>query len=222
MPANAKPPSTLRLVLLAAAGGMAVGAAALYVTGGLPGNTGDPALASAEAACAAKTGVATAVGEAARGEVAAMLAADPPRDLSTLAFNGADGAPMTLADLSGRTVLVNLWATWCAPCRAEMPALDRLEREMGGESFEVVAINVDTGTDEKPKAFLDEIGVTALGYYRDATMGVFNDLKRRGLAVGLPITLLVDREGCMIGHMNGPAEWDSADAMRLIEAAQGG
>jgi thiol-disulfide isomerase/thioredoxin len=126
---------------------------------------------------------------------------------------------MTIADHAGKTVLLNLWATWCAPCRAEMPALDALQKEKGGDAFEVVAVNVDTGDDAKPKKFLKEIGVETLGYYRDATMGLFNEAKKRGLALGLPVTMLIDGEGCLIAHMNGPAEWSSPDAKRLVEAA---
>jgi thiol-disulfide isomerase/thioredoxin len=125
-----------------------------------------------------------------------------------------------MAGLSGKTVLLNLWATWCAPCRHEMPALNQLQAEEGGADFEVVAINVDTGSDEKPKRFLEETQVDALGYYRDATMGVFNELKRRGLALGLPVTVLIDGDGCMLAHMNGPAEWASADAKALIASVR--
>src|SRR5690606_29760477 len=114
-----------------------------------------------------------------------------------------------------------LWATWCAPCRAEMPALDALQERMGSEAFEVVAVNVDTGDDAKPKKFLAETGVKSLGYYRDNTLDLFNDLKKRSLALGLPVTLLIDRDGCLLAHMNGPAEWGGADAAKLIEAALG-
>ena len=102
-----------------------------------------------------------------------------------------------------------------------MPALDALQKEMGSDKFEVVAVNVDTGDDVKPKKFLAETGVDALGYYRDNTLDLFNDLKTRGLALGLPVTLLVDDEGCLLAHMNGPAEWSGPDAKRLIEAAAG-
>ena len=206
-------------ILYAAIAGALAGAVAVYVTGGPNGN--QPPVAAVDAACAAKAGLAQTIADAATGEVAAMLKADPPQSLSTLAFNGPDGAPMSVADLAGKTVLLNLWATWCAPCRAEMPALDALETEMGGDGFEVVAINVDTGDDAKPRKFLEETGVVALGYYRDATLGVFNDLKRRSLALGLPVTLLIDAEGCLMAHMNGPAEWSSPDARRLIETAIG-
>ncbi len=100
-----------------------------------------------------------------------------------------------------------------------MPALNSLQKALGGDRFEVVAINIDTGGDDKPKTFLDEVGVHELGYYRDASMGVFNTLKKEGLAFGLPATLLLDEKGCLIGSMNGPAAWDSEDAKSLIRAA---
>ncbi len=214
-------PTKWLIVAAIVAGVIAGGAFGLYVIGDPSGNN-DRLAASGpdDAACAAKQGLADAAGAAARGEVAAMLAASPPRSLKTLSFNAPDGTPMTLADLSGRTVLLNLWATWCAPCREEMPALNRLQTEEGGADFEVVAINVDTGTDEKPKRFLDETRVDALGFYRDATMGVFNEMKRRGLALGLPVTALIDGDGCMLAHMNGPAEWASDDARALIAAVR--
>ena len=175
-----------------------------------------------DAACAAKADKAKTIAAVAVGDVAAMLPANPPQSLKNLAFNGPDGNPMTLGDRAGKTVLVNLWATWCAPCRAEMPALDALQKEMGSDKFEVVAVNVDTGDAEKPKKFLSETGVAALAQYRDATMGIFEDLKKRGLALGLPVTLLVDDQGCLLANMNGPAEWAGADAKKLIGAALGG
>ena len=90
---------------------------------------------------------------------------------------------------------------------------------MGSDTFEVVAVNVDTGDDTKPKKFLEEIGVEKLGYYSDHTLALFNDLKKRGLALGLPVTMLIDGEGCLIAHMNGPAEWSGGDAKRLVQAA---
>ncbi|WP_378948285.1 TlpA family protein disulfide reductase [Mesorhizobium sp. ANAO-SY3R2] len=218
-----------RHILLAAVAGVIAGAVAVYVSNTRSGNNA-PAPASvatntgADASaddklCAAKADRAKAVGAAATGHVAAMLPADPPRSLKSLAFNGPDGKPMTVADHSGRTLLINLWATWCAPCRAEMPALDALEREMGGENFEVVAVNVDTGDDTKPKKFLEETGVASLGFYRENTLALFNDLKKQGLALGLPVTLLIDGDGCLLANMNGPAEWASPDAKKLIEAA---
>ncbi|MGQ2904323.1 MAG: thiol:disulfide interchange protein TlpA [Neoaquamicrobium sediminum] len=212
---------TGRLITLAIVAGVTVGAIGVYVMGAPSGNNPQQvaSLDADTAACQAKAETLEAVDAAARGEVAAILAANPPQSVKDLAFNAPDGSPMALADLSGKTLLVNLWATWCAPCREEMPALNQLQKDMGSDTFEVVAVNVDTGGDEKPKRFLEETKVDALGYYRDSTLGLFNELKRRGLALGLPVTLLVDDEGCMIGHMNGPAEWASDDAKRLIEAA---
>ena len=215
-------PTAWLIAAAVVAGIVAGGAFGLYVMGDPSGNNGPQTTASSAdyAAGAVKQGLGTVAGAAGRGEVAAMLAASPPQSLKGLSFNAPDGTPMTLADLSGRTVLLNLWATWCAPCRHEMPALNRLQIEEGGADFEVVAINVDTGGDEKPKRFLEETGVDALGYYRDATMGVFNELKRRGLALGLPVTVLIDGDGCMLAHMNGPAEWASADAKALLAAVR--
>ena len=210
---------TGKLIALAVVAGMAAGALGVYVMGGRSGNNGAEVASSGspeDAVCAAKAEAAQATGEAARGEVAAMLPADPPQALAGLAFNAPDGTPMTLADRAGRVLLVNLWATWCYPCREEMPSLDALQKEMGGEDFEVVAVNVDTGDDTKPKKFLSETGIEALGYYRDNTLSLFNDLKTRGLALGLPVTLLVDKDGCLLAHMNGPADWASADAKNLL------
>ena len=208
---------TGRLIALAIVAGMAAGAFGVYVMGTPSGNNAPEV---AEASCAESEARIAAVDEAARGEVAAMLASRPPRPMGDLKFNAPDGQPMTLADFSGRTVLMNLWATWCAPCRHEMPALNQLQKDLGGEGFEVVAVNVDTGSDEKPLAFLKETGVDALAFYRDSTLGLFNELKRRGLALGLPVTLLIDGDGCMLAHMNGPAEWASEDARRLVAAAR--
>ena len=140
----------------------------------------------------------------------------------TVAFRGPDDAPVTLAAFRGKPLLVNLWATWCAPCRAEMPALDALQKARGGDDFEVVAVNIDTGDDTKPKKFLSETGIDTLGYYRDNTLELFNDLKKRGLALGLPVTLLIDGDGCLLAHMNGPADWAGDDARRLVETARNG
>lgn len=225
---------TVRLLVIAAVAGAFAGAVAVYASNTLSGNNAPAAIAqpqvaantpaapentAADAACVAKSDKAKTIGAAATGEVAAMTPADPPQSLKSLAFTSPDGKPMTLADHAGKTLLVNLWATWCAPCRAEMPALNALQKEKGSDKFEVVAVNVDTGDDVKPKKFLSDIGVDTLSLYRDNTLDLFNDLKTRGLALGLPVTLLVDGEGCLLAHMNGPAEWASPDAKRLVEAA---
>lgn len=218
---------SMRAIVLAIVAGVLAGAVAIYVTGGFEGNIAAAPQASKQAAatseddkvCALKAETAKTLGKAAVGQVAAMSAADPPRSLKTLAFNDPSGKPSTLADHAGKVVLMNLWATWCAPCRAEMPALDALQAQKGGDRFEVVAVNVDTGDDSKPKAFLVETQIKSLAYYRENTLGLFNTLKEGGLALGLPVTLLIDGEGCLMAAMNGPAEWSSEDAARLIDAA---
>jgi thiol-disulfide isomerase/thioredoxin len=128
---------------------------------------------------------------------------------------------MTLADMRGRAVLLNLWATWCAPCRKEMPALDELQAAFGGPEFEVAAINIDTRNLEKPRAWLAEHNIAKLAYYADPEAKVFQDLKRVGQAVGMPTTLLIDAKGCQLGVLHGPAEWASPDAKKLIAAALG-
>lgn len=211
-----------RLLAAATVAGLLAGVVAVYVTGPLSGNPSDSAgeaiVDAGDNNCADKADKAVAVAAAAKGEVAAVLAADPPQSLKTLAFNGPDEAPMTLGDRSGKTILLNLWATWCAPCRAEMPALDALQKEKGGADFEVVAINVDTGDDTKPRKFLAETAVQSLAYYRDNSLDLFNDLKTRGLALGLPVTLLIDKEGCLLAGLNGPANWAGADAKALLAA----
>ncbi|MEH6952321.1 TlpA disulfide reductase family protein [Nitrobacter sp. NHB1] len=153
------------------------------------------------------------------GEVAALTMASKPRQMPDLAFMDGDGQPKKLSDWKGKTVLLNLWATWCVPCRKEMPALDKLEGKLGSDKFAVVAINIDTRDADKPKAFLKDANLTRLGNFHDAKAEVFQDLKSIGLALGMPTSVLIDGRGCEIGNMAGPAEWDSSDAIKLIQAS---
>ena len=157
----------------------------------------------------------------AKGEVAAVQVPKASHMIPNLAFKAPDGQATSLKALEGKTLLVNLWATWCVPCRKEMPALDRLQQQMGGKDFEVVAINIDQRNLDRPKRFLDEIGVKALAYYADPDAKVFQDLQKIGRALGMPTTLIVDPNGCELAHLAGPAEWDSPDAVALIKAAMG-
>ncbi|CDM59456.1 MULTISPECIES: thiol:disulfide interchange protein TlpA [Rhizobium] len=209
---------SLKLIGIAAVAGIIAGAAAVYIREAGSGNGGAQ---TASGECAAAKDVAARISPFLKGQVAAMVAADEHRKLTAVAFKGADGKPMTLDNFAGKTVLFNLWATWCVPCREEMPALNALEKELGSDRFQVVPVNIDTGDDEKPKAFLSEIGVDALKLYRDNTIEVFNSLKKQGLAFGLPVTLLINDKGCLISAMNGPAAWDSEDAKALIKGAVG-
>ncbi|MFE1602623.1 thiol:disulfide interchange protein TlpA [Methylobacterium sp. ID0610] len=192
------------------AAGLALGAA-LYARGG-HGNSGTCATAAATAA---------RVAPLARGEVAALQVDPAPQPAPALAFTGPDGKPRSLDDLKGRTVLLNLWATWCAPCKAEMPALDRLQAALGSSDFEVVALNVDTRNLDKPLTWMKENRIERLAYYSDSAGGVLPVLQKSGAVVGLPTTLLIDRAGCEIGVMKGPAEWASEDALKLVRAALG-
>jgi thiol-disulfide isomerase/thioredoxin len=155
-----------------------------------------------------------------KGEVAALTAAVTPLKIPDLAFDDAQGARKTLVDFRGKTVLLNLWATWCVPCRKEMPALNDLQKQLGGADFEVVAVNIDTRDGDKPKAFFAEAKLDALGYFTDKSARVFQDLKSVGRAVGMPTSVLLNGDGCEIATIAGPAEWNSADAIALLSAAK--
>ena len=193
--------------------GAAIGFAGIYGIGGLKRN------AAGDSACAGAVNLSHRLTPLVHGEVAALTMATAPLRLPDLSFEDADGKPRKLSDWRGRTVLVNLWATWCVPCRKEMPALDRLQTRLGGKDFDVVAINIDTRDLEKPKNFLKEANLTRLGYFSDPKAKVFQDLKTIGRALGMPTSVLVDGQGCEIGTIAGPAEWDSDDAIKLITAA---
>lgn len=192
-----------------------LGLAVLYGTSMAPGN-------AAEAVdCAPAQAKSQAMAPLARGEVAAVQVAKTPRPLPNLSFTGPEGQAMTLADLRGKTVLLNLWATWCVPCRKEMPALDTVQSKLGGADFQVVAINIDTRNLDKPKAWLNETGIRNLAYYADPAAKVFQELKSVGKAFGMPTTLVIDPKGCELATIAGPAEWASEDALKLLGAALG-
>jgi thiol-disulfide isomerase/thioredoxin len=207
----------LTLIVAACLAGGLVGLAGVYGIATLTRNA--PGEAAKDVACQSAVDLARKVAPFVRGEVAAVNVAKSPLMLPDLSFQDASGASKSLADFRGRTVLLNLWATWCVPCRKEMPALDALEQKLGGPDFQVVAVNIDTRDPEKPKTFLKEIGVKKLAYYADPTAKTFQDLKAIGRAFGMPTTLLVDPKGCEIGTIAGPAEWSGDDAIKLIEAA---
>ena len=203
-----------RRVVVAAGTIAVVALAAVYGIGTFRRNAGD-------AGCAPAVALAQRLAPLARGEVAAFAVAGEPLRLPDLSFRDAAGSERRLADWRGRAVLFNLWATWCVPCRKEMPALDALEGKLGGPGFEVVAVNIDTRDADKPRAWLKEVGIGRLGYYSDPSAKVFQDLKTVGRAAGMPTTILVDPAGCEIGTVAGPADWASEDALKLISAALG-
>jgi thiol-disulfide isomerase/thioredoxin len=201
------------LVAVAAVAGLGA-VAAVYGVVGASRNAGEPM-------CRPALDLARRIEPLAHGEVAAVRPADEARKLPALAFRDAAGQPKSLADWHGRTVLLNLWATWCVPCRKEMPALQALQDKLGAPDFEVVAINIDTRDPDKPRNWLRDAGIGRLGYFSDANAKVFQDLKAAGKAIGMPTTLLVDPNGCEIASLAGPAEWASDDGVKLVSAALG-
>ncbi|HEY0145919.1 MAG: TlpA disulfide reductase family protein [Methylovirgula sp.] len=174
--------------------------------------------AASAASCPAAHAIAARLAPLVHGEVAALAIDSNPQPMPALTFIGPDGKPTTLAAFKGRNVLLNLWATWCVPCRMEMPSLDKLQGARGSDDFSVVAVNIDTAKLDRPKAFLKEIGVKNLSFYADNSANIFSTLKQEGKVLGLPTTILVAKDGCDIGTMAGPAKWDSPDALSLISA----
>ena len=210
-----RPGATRRIPL--AIGAVVIGAVlgfgGIYGFGALkPTVSGDPA-------CRGAVDLAHRIAPLAQGEVAALTMATTPLRLPDLTFADADGQPRRLSDWRGKIILMNLWATWCVPCRKEMPALDTLQTKLGGTNFEVVAINIDTRDPAKPKSFLKDANLTRLGYYNDQKAKVFQDLKAIGRALGMPTSVLVDGQGCEIATIAGPAERGSDDAVKLVRAA---
>lgn len=185
-----------------------VGFGAVYLTLGPSSNAPDAPNPTA-------ADVSSAAGEAKSGQMAAFVKKSPPEPLENITFQDSSGGKRSLADFKGRVILLNLWATWCAPCRKEMPGLDRLQQSHGSEKFEVVALSLDRAGADASQKFLTEVGATNLKLYIDPTA-------KQGLALkllGMPTTILIDAEGREIGRLAGEAEWDSADAKALVEAA---
>jgi thiol-disulfide isomerase/thioredoxin len=193
--------------------GAMAGLAVVYGMGGFQRNAG------VESACRPAADLAKKLEPLFKGEIAALTPAKTPIRPSQIAFRDAGGRDRTLGEWKDRVVLLNLWATWCVPCKKEMPALDALQKKLGGPGFEVVAVNIDTRDPDKAKAWLKETGISGLAYYADNTAKIFQDLKTAGRAFGMPTTLLIDRQGCEIASLAGPAEWASDDAIGLITAA---
>ncbi|PKA43878.1 TlpA family protein disulfide reductase [Rhizobium sullae] len=137
---------------------------------------------------------------------------DTPEPVPALQFTDEAGRPQTLEMFRGKVVLLNLWATWCLPCREEMPTLDRLQAVLGGQDFEVVALSIDRGGPEAVKKFYDETGIQHLAIHVDAT-------SKAGFAlgtIGLPTTLLIDRQGQELGRLVGPADWYAPDMISFL------
>ncbi len=149
------------------------------------------------------------------GEMAAFVFKRSPEPLPDVTFIDGAGKERQLKEWRGKVVLLNLWATWCIPCRKEMPGLDRLQAELGSNQFEVVAVSADKTGIEGARKFLAQVKSERLAVFADPGIRITSTLK----AVGMPATILIDREGREIGRLVGPAEWDSKEAKALIAAA---
>jgi thiol-disulfide isomerase/thioredoxin len=140
-----------------------------------------------------------------------------PDDIAEVRFVDADGQPMSLADFRGKQVLLNIWATWCGPCREEMPTLDRLQTRLGGPDFQVVALSIDRDGIDVVRDFYAELDLRALRIYVDtSTMAPIN-LN----VLGVPTTLLLDGNGREIGRYTGPTEWDVEAVVSAIRERLG-
>lgn len=190
------------------------GFAAVYVTLGRPDNASE----REQQALAASDGQPEAARPATsggRGKLAAFVKKAEPSPLPDIIFQDGTGKDVALSSFKGKTILLNLWATWCVPCREEMPALNRLQQALGGDKFAVVALSLDRKGAEASQKFLDDVGAKALTLYIDATA-------KQGLAlklVGMPTSILINADGLEVGRLAGPAEWDSEDAKKLVLAA---
>lgn len=178
-------------------------------------------IAGTNAECPQTMTIADSLHTYATGEVAAFVVAEDAIRLPELALLDADKNERSLEHWAGQTILINLWATWCIPCIKEMPDLDRLEAELGSDTFEVVAIALDRMDPEAPAQFYEEHNLTNLALYTDTSNASFRALREKEMAIGLPTSILADGSGCVLGILTGPALWDHADAIALIEAAMG-
>lgn len=199
-------------------GAALAGFAAIYVTLGRSDNADAPVRQGLVPDPAPKAAEALPAGPGtnalSQGHMVSFVFKKAPEALPELKFQDRNGQEMTLANWKGRIVLLNLWATWCLPCRKEMPALEKLQAELGSDKFEVVALSVDRTGVAGARKFLDETKIEKLALYADPSARLGSALK----AAGLPTTLLIDGEGREVGRLIGPAEWDSPDAVRLIKA----
>jgi thiol-disulfide isomerase/thioredoxin len=160
---------------------------------------------------------------AAVGLLAALTGTGEGRGYADMAFKDEAGASKTIADFAGKKLLVNFWASWCVPCRAEMPALDKVAAEYNSDQFMVLPINLDIGEGglQKAEKFLADEKLTNLPLYADSTFSAFERLKQQAVAIGLPATLLLDEKGCELAVLQGPAEWDSPDGKAVIDTLIG-
>jgi len=187
-------------------------AAAVYVSIGGQGNAPAP-----QASANSPQNPVIKVTNPTSGRLAAFVVHKTPEEVGEVSFFDGDGKERSLSEWKGSVVLLNIWATWCAPCRYEMPTLDALNKQFGGPDFEVVALSLDRSGFDKPRKFYGDIEIKTLKLYNDKT----NKSGRVLRAIGMPTTILIGRDGREIGRIAGPAEWDSEDAQELIRSAIG-
>jgi thiol-disulfide isomerase/thioredoxin len=178
---------------------------------------------SAATECAAQPEAAARIDAAAVGELAAMNGTGDGRGFADLAFEDSEGKPVTIGSFAGKKLLVNFWASWCVPCRAEMPELDAIAARFNSDQFMVLPIGLDVGSTglDKAREFLAEGGWANLPLYADPSFKVFDRLKQEGVAIGLPATILLDETGCELAVLQGPASWDSGDGDNVVKALLG-
>lgn len=174
--------------------------------------------------CPVQADYAAQIDAAAVGELAALNGTGTGRGYADMGFADAAGQPVTIASFKGRALLVNFWASWCIPCRDEMPALDALAAKLNSDRFMVLPVNLDIGEGGKAKAeaFLADGKFANLPLYADSSFDAFKRLQRDAVALGLPATLLLDAEGCEIAVLQGPAEWNTPDGEAVIAALLAG
>lgn len=202
----------LRTILIAVVLAAAAGFGAVYVNLGGTGNDA-PAPNAQSGKLSGSSG--TSLAAYSKGHMTTFVAAKEPKDLPPITFVDGDGKEMSIQDWRGKVVLLNLWATWCGPCRKEMPTLDKMKGELAGDDFDLVALSIDRTGLEKPRKFLKETGVEHLELYNNSSGKLASSLK----AFGMPTTLLLNRKGQEIGRLVGPAEWDAPEAYELVKAA---
>ncbi len=196
---------------------MLVGIGAVYVTRSLFDNTGSSVNVSPSQNTSGKMLPGTPLTErhpAARGEMAKFVFHKTPKAVPDLAFSDGNNNALSITQWKGRVVLLNLWATWCAPCLREMPDLDRLQRLLGSKTFEVLALAVDQAGIKGASRFYKKTGLKHLRLYVDAKARAANRLRVRGM----PTTLIIAPDGREIARFEGPAKWDGRDAIGLMRA----
>lgn len=142
----------------------------------------------------------------------AFVPESPPAPAPKISFADAEGQTLSLADFAGRIVLVNLWATWCAPCRSEMPSLERLQTRLG-DKITILAISEDIGGEKAVAPFVERLGLKAVKTYLDPRSTVAQAFK----VDGLPTSFLIDRKGRVLGRVEGEASWDSPKMLAIID-----